>query len=76
LDRTAIKCDYFNHENAFSLSLRSPNAIISRNGRVGYIARELRCFVLDLVGGVLKVFFLFVTKSTSHDNLFLFDGAG
>jgi len=46
LDRTAIKCDYFCHENAFSLSLKSPNAIISKNGQVGYIARELRCFVL------------------------------
>ena len=50
--------------------------LFSRNGRVGYIARELRCFVFYLVGGVLKVFFLLVTKSTSHDNLFLFDGAG
>ena len=70
LDCTAIKCDYLCHENAFSLSLKSPNAIISKNGRVGYIARELRCFVLDLVGGVLKVFVLLVTKSTSHGNFF------
>jgi len=69
LDRTAIKCDYFCHENAFSLLLKSPNAIISKNGRVGYIARELRCFVVDLVGGV-KVFVLLVTKSTSHGNFF------
>ena len=44
--------------------------LFSRNGRVGYIARELRCFVLDLVGGVLNVFVLLVTRSTSHGNFF------
>ena len=66
----AIKCDYFFHENAFSLSLKSPNTIISRDGRVGYIARELCCFVSDLVGGILKVFVLLVTKPTSHGNFF------
>ena len=50
--------------------MKSPNAIISRDGRVGYIARELCCFVSDLAGGILKVFVLLVTKPTSHDNFF------
>ena len=50
--------------------MKSPNAIISRDGRIGYIARELCCFVSDLVGGILKVFVLLVTKSTSHGNFF------
>ena len=65
LNRIAFKCDYFCHENVFSLSLKSPTAIISEHGRVGYIVWELRCFVLGVVGSVLKVFVLLVTKSTS-----------